>query len=130
MDSNPLVFDVAASLRTMSEVVANLNDRQLADGYIVTEDGRYFGTGKLTVTGAMSFEDNTSSNGNGAQAVISSTTGFLDLNGGLRNINVSGNNLGRDLNITAIVQNGGINFTGTESLAVAGQFGNRAAVVA
>jgi len=48
MDMHPLVFDVSASLRTMSEVVANLNDRHLVDGYIVTEDGRYVGSGKMT----------------------------------------------------------------------------------
>ncbi|MET3108020.1 EAL domain-containing protein (putative c-di-GMP-specific phosphodiesterase class I)/GGDEF domain-containing protein [Oxalobacteraceae bacterium GrIS 2.11] len=48
MDMHPLVFDVSATLRTMSEVVANLNDRHLVDGYIVTEDGHYFGSGKMT----------------------------------------------------------------------------------
>jgi EAL domain-containing protein (putative c-di-GMP-specific phosphodiesterase class I)/GGDEF domain-containing protein len=48
MDVHPLVFDVSATLRTMSEVVANLNDRHLVDGYVVTEDGRYFGSGKMT----------------------------------------------------------------------------------
>ena len=48
MEFNPLIFDVSATMRTMSEVVANLNDRHLVDGYIVTEDGRYFGSGKMT----------------------------------------------------------------------------------
>jgi GGDEF domain-containing protein len=48
MDENPLVFDANATLRTMSEVVSSLNDRHLVDGYIVSEDGRYFGSGKMT----------------------------------------------------------------------------------
>jgi len=48
MDVHPLVFDVSATLRTMSEVVANLNDRHLVDGYVVIEQGRYFGSGKMT----------------------------------------------------------------------------------
>jgi EAL domain-containing protein (putative c-di-GMP-specific phosphodiesterase class I)/GGDEF domain-containing protein/predicted transcriptional regulator len=48
MDVHPLVFDASATLRTMSEVVANLDDRHLVDGYIVTEDGRYSGSGKMT----------------------------------------------------------------------------------
>lgn len=48
MDVNPLIFDVSATMRTMSELVANLNDRHLVDGYIVTEEGRYFGSGKMT----------------------------------------------------------------------------------
>ncbi len=81
------------------------------------------GVGKLTVTGAISLDDNTTDNGNGEPGEISSTTGFLELNGGLRNINVAGNNLNHDLTISAIVQNGGINFTGMESASVGGQFG-------
>lgn len=48
MDANPLIFDVSETMRTMSEVIANLNDRHLVDGYIVTEEGRYFGSGKMT----------------------------------------------------------------------------------
>jgi len=48
MDANPLVFDASATLRNMSEVVANLDDRHLVDGYIVIENGRYFGSGKMT----------------------------------------------------------------------------------
>ena len=48
MDAHPLVFDASATLRNMSEVVANLDDRHLVDGYIVTEDGRYVGSGKMT----------------------------------------------------------------------------------
>jgi EAL domain-containing protein (putative c-di-GMP-specific phosphodiesterase class I)/GGDEF domain-containing protein len=48
MDPNPLVFDAATTLRTMSEAVANLDDRHMVDGFIVTQDGRYFGTGRMS----------------------------------------------------------------------------------
>ncbi len=48
MDAAPLMFDVDASLRTLSEVVANLNERHLVDGFIVTQQGRYFGSGHMT----------------------------------------------------------------------------------
>jgi EAL domain-containing protein (putative c-di-GMP-specific phosphodiesterase class I)/GGDEF domain-containing protein len=48
MDAQPLVFEVGTSLRAMSEAVASLNDQQLVDGFIVTDHGKYFGTGRMT----------------------------------------------------------------------------------
>lgn len=48
MDPRPLVFDVSTSLRAMSEAIANLDDRLMVDGFIVTEDGRYFGSGRTS----------------------------------------------------------------------------------
>ena len=48
MDPSPLVFDVAATLRALSEAVANLDDRLMIDGFIVTQEGRYFGTGRMS----------------------------------------------------------------------------------
>ena len=46
MDPHPLVFDVSTPLRAMSEAVANLDERLLTDGFIVTRDGEYFGSGR------------------------------------------------------------------------------------
>lgn len=48
MDRSPLIFDVSASLRTMSDLVANIDERLLVDGFIVTQDGRYFGSGRIS----------------------------------------------------------------------------------
>jgi EAL domain-containing protein (putative c-di-GMP-specific phosphodiesterase class I)/GGDEF domain-containing protein len=48
MDPNPLSFDCGATLRTMSEAVAALNDRHMVDGFIVTRNGYYFGIGKMS----------------------------------------------------------------------------------
>ena len=48
MDVNPLIFDVSTTLRSMSEMISGLDDRLVADGFIVTENGRYFGSGKMT----------------------------------------------------------------------------------
>ena len=48
MDRAPLVFDRAASLQDMSKAVAGLNDKQLVDGFFVTEAGQYIGTGHMT----------------------------------------------------------------------------------
>jgi len=46
MDANPLVFDVSTPLRAMSDAMANLDERLLVDGFIVTRDGAYFGSGR------------------------------------------------------------------------------------
>ncbi|MFG6440769.1 bifunctional diguanylate cyclase/phosphodiesterase [Roseateles sp. LKC17W] len=46
MDPHPLVFDVATPLRAMSDAVANLDERLLIDGFIITRDGTYFGAGR------------------------------------------------------------------------------------
>ncbi|MEC5398870.1 GGDEF domain-containing protein [Uliginosibacterium sp. H1] len=48
MDRSPLVFDASASLRTMSDLVANIDERFLVDGFIVTQDGGYFGSGRIS----------------------------------------------------------------------------------
>lgn len=46
MDPNPLVFEMATPLRAMSDALANLDERLLIDGFIVTRDGAYFGSGR------------------------------------------------------------------------------------
>lgn len=46
MDANPLVFDVSTPLRAMSDAMANLDERLLVDGFIVTRDGCYLGSGR------------------------------------------------------------------------------------
>lgn len=48
MDRSPLVFDIATTLRTMSEAVSNVSERQMVDGFVVTREGRYFGTGRVS----------------------------------------------------------------------------------
>jgi diguanylate cyclase (GGDEF)-like protein len=48
MDGSPLLFDHACSLQFMSMAVAELNDRQLVDGFFVTDAGRYVGAGHMT----------------------------------------------------------------------------------
>lgn len=47
MDRHPLVFDFATTLRTMSEAISNVEDKQLVDGFIVTREGLYFGIGRV-----------------------------------------------------------------------------------
>ena len=46
MDPHPLIFDVATPLRAMSDAMATLDERLLVDGFIVTRDGIYFGSGR------------------------------------------------------------------------------------
>jgi len=48
MDANALVFDVSATLRTMSEAVANIDDRYMVDGFVVTRNGQYVGAGRTS----------------------------------------------------------------------------------
>lgn len=48
VDANPLVFDAGASLRTMSEAIANIDDRFMVDGFVVTRAGRYIGVGRTS----------------------------------------------------------------------------------
>ncbi|MEH0167658.1 bifunctional diguanylate cyclase/phosphodiesterase [Paucibacter sp. JuS9] len=48
MDPQPLLFDVSTSLRAMSETIANLDDRLMVDGFIVTKNGQYFGSGRTS----------------------------------------------------------------------------------
>lgn len=48
MDPHPLVFDVSTPLRAMSDAVANLDERLLTDGFIVTGDGVYHGSGRCS----------------------------------------------------------------------------------
>ena len=48
MDGSPLIFDVSTPLRAMSDAVANLDERLLADGFIVTRDGVYSGSGRCS----------------------------------------------------------------------------------
>jgi GGDEF domain-containing protein len=48
VDTDPLVFDANVSLLTMSAAVAELDDRQLIDGFFVTQEGKYLGAGRMT----------------------------------------------------------------------------------
>jgi GGDEF domain-containing protein len=48
MDTRPLVFDAAQTVLEMSKAVAELDDRQLMDGFFVTEAGSYLGAGRMT----------------------------------------------------------------------------------
>ncbi|MCH7342059.1 EAL and GGDEF domain-containing protein [Pelomonas sp. CA6] len=48
MDAEPLIFDAATPLREMSEAIASLDDRLMVDGFIVTRDGEYYGTGRTS----------------------------------------------------------------------------------
>jgi diguanylate cyclase (GGDEF)-like protein len=48
MDMKPLVFDVECSLSSMAEAVAAVEERHLIDGFIVTQEGRYWGTGRIS----------------------------------------------------------------------------------
>lgn len=48
MDPDPLVFDASVPLLTMSAAVGQLDDRQLIDGFFVTENGKYLGAGRMT----------------------------------------------------------------------------------
>ncbi len=48
MDRQPLVFDVSTPLRAMSETVSNLDERLMVDGFIVTKNGEYFGSGRTS----------------------------------------------------------------------------------
>lgn len=48
MDPQPLVFDVDTPLFDMSKAVTELDDRLLADGFLVTEHHKYLGAGRMT----------------------------------------------------------------------------------
>lgn len=47
MDRNPLTFDVTTSLKAMSDAVSLIDERHLVDGFMVTKEGRYWGTGRV-----------------------------------------------------------------------------------
>ena len=87
------------------------------------------GASTLTLNGDINFVDDTGLHGDGGFGFIGS--GTLDLGGATRNITVAGNNngLGGDLQISADIQNGGINYTGNPSTlnstpATLGLYGN------
>lgn len=48
MDRSPLVFDASASLHVMANALTELDERYLVDGFLVTVEGRYFGTGRTS----------------------------------------------------------------------------------
>lgn len=48
MDREPVVFDEAVDLRTMSETVSRLEDSLLMSGFLVTSRGKYLGLGRMT----------------------------------------------------------------------------------
>ncbi|MBK6636958.1 MAG: diguanylate cyclase [Rhodocyclaceae bacterium] len=48
MDRQFLCFDVGADLLALSQAVSLLDERHLADGFVVTSNGRYFGSGRTT----------------------------------------------------------------------------------
>ena len=48
MDPHALVFDEATSLHGMSQAVTGIDDHLLIDGFIVTSNGRYVGSGRVT----------------------------------------------------------------------------------
>ncbi len=48
MDRQPLMFDVSASLRHMSEAIMGIHERHMVDGFIVTHKGQYAGMGRMS----------------------------------------------------------------------------------
>ncbi|QSI78610.1 GGDEF domain-containing protein [Niveibacterium microcysteis] len=48
MDAKPMVFDYATTLRTMSEEMSSGHERILLDGFVVTREGYYYGTGRVS----------------------------------------------------------------------------------
>lgn len=48
LDRRPLCFDVHSTLQSMAEAVVAIDERHLTDGFLVTESGRYVGTGRIS----------------------------------------------------------------------------------
>lgn len=48
LDRRPLCFDVNSTLQSMAEAVVAIDERHLTDGFLVTEGGRYVGTGRIS----------------------------------------------------------------------------------
>ena len=48
MDTRPLIFDANSTLQSMAAAVANIDERHLTDGFLVTHAGRYVGTGRIS----------------------------------------------------------------------------------
>ncbi|MCM5681904.1 GGDEF domain-containing protein [Schlegelella sp. S2-27] len=48
MDTLPLIFDANSTLQSMAAAVANIDERHLTDGFLVTHGGRYVGTGRIS----------------------------------------------------------------------------------
>lgn len=48
MDRRPLIFDANSTLQSMAAAVANIDERHLTDGFLVTHGGRYVGTGRIS----------------------------------------------------------------------------------
>jgi diguanylate cyclase (GGDEF)-like protein len=47
MDRSPTLFDAGVRIDEMSSIVAGLRESYLIDGFVVTENGRYFGSGRF-----------------------------------------------------------------------------------
>lgn len=48
MDPKPLIFDTESSLASMAEAIAATEERHLIDGFVVTRQGQYWGTGRIS----------------------------------------------------------------------------------
>lgn len=74
---------------------------------------RVIGTGTLTVNGPINFVNNTVDPNNDFPVTVGVAGTVLDLGGSTRNVGVTANANTNDLILTAVIQNGGINYTGT-----------------
>jgi autotransporter-associated beta strand protein len=80
---------------------------------------RVIGTGTLTVNGPINYVNNSADPGNDFPVTVGATGTVLDLGGSSRNVGVVANANTNDLILTSVIQNGGINYTGTSANASA-----------
>lgn len=100
--------------------ILNLNGQNLtvAGLNVVAPSGsttRVSGTGTLTVNGPISYVNNTVDPNNDFPVTVGVAGTVLDLGGSTRNVSVVANANTNDLIFTAVIQNGGINYTGTST---------------
>lgn len=74
------------------------------------------GPGTLTVNGTIAYVDNTAFPGNAFPGSIASSVTAINLGGAVRDITIAGNNNTVDFTFNAPITNGGVNYTGTNSV--------------
>ncbi|MGH7131654.1 MAG: beta strand repeat-containing protein [Phycisphaerales bacterium] len=118
-NTNLFIGDPAASNTTSQLALGGFNQTVSSLTFYGRGNGNVapvVGVGTLTVNGSISYIDNTAAPGNAFPMTLGTAgSTILDLGGSVRAFNLSGQNNTVDLTIAAVIQNGGVNFTGTPS---------------
>jgi autotransporter-associated beta strand protein len=123
LPATPLVIGNALSADNTAQL--NLNGLDLSVPgltFVAKNSGgasaQVTGAGTLTVNGPIAFVDNATTPGNSFPVSVASTVTAVNLGGAVRNLTIqANNNSSGDLVFNAPITNGGLNYTGTPSVA-------------